>query len=235
MMIRKRKKQKLRTRIGKTLFNIISVIFCFTIIQVISLKYINPPFTPNLVWEWVECTVNKQPEKCPLYIFKNLEDISPNLQRAVIAAEDQRFLSHNGFDFNEIKNAFTALIERGRLRGASTISMQTARSVFLLSSKRIYRKIAEIYYTVLIELFWDKRRILEIYLNTVDWGTNITGAEAASRKYFSKSAKHLTRDQAALMTAVLPNPHILSAVKPNEYLKKRQRKIIQDIHLMPLL
>ncbi|WP_457551199.1 biosynthetic peptidoglycan transglycosylase [Desulfobacula sp.] len=106
-----------------------------------------------------------------MYEFKRLEHISPHLRRAVIAAEDQRFLSHNGFDFKEIKNALKTLIKTKKLRGASTISMQTARSVFLLSSKRFYRKIAEMYYTVLIELFWDKHRILEMYLNTVDWGT----------------------------------------------------------------
>ncbi len=153
----------------------------------------------------------------------------------MIAAEDQRFLFHNGFDFKEIKNALKTLIKTKKLRGASTISMQTARSVFLLSSKRFYRKIAEMYYTVLIELFWDKHRILEMYLNTVDWGTGITGAEAASQKYFSKSARHLTSAQAALMTAILPSPHIWSVKHPSPYIKLRQGQIMKDMALMPLL
>ena len=157
------------------------------------------------------------------------------MRRAVIAAEDQRFLSHNGFDFNEIKNALKTLIKSKKLRGASTISMQTARSVFLLSSRSMFRKMAEIYYTVLVELFWDKHRILEMYLNTVDWGTGVTGAEAASQKYFSKSAQHLTPSQAALMTAILPNPHRWSVKHPTPYLKARQKQIMRDMHLMPLL
>jgi monofunctional glycosyltransferase len=231
----KNRKQKIITWIKKTLFKILFFLFCFTIVQVLFLKFINPPFTPNIVWERVECKINQQPEKCPQYSFKKIEKISPHLRRAVIAAEDQRFLFHHGFDFNEIKNAFKALITKRKLRGASTISMQTARSVFLISSKSVLRKIAEIYYTVLIEIFWNKHRILEMYLNTVDWGTNVTGAEAACQKYYSKSAQHLTAAQAALMTAILPSPHLWSVKHPSEYLKKRQAQILKDMRLMPLL
>jgi monofunctional glycosyltransferase len=234
-MMMKNKKKKIIIWFWRTIFKILIFLFCFTIVQVISLKFINPPFTPNIAWEWAECMMNNQPDKCPVYHFRKLEDISPNLRKAVIAAEDQRFLSHNGFDFNEIKNALNNLITKGKLRGASTISMQTARSLFLLSSKRVYRKIAEIYYTVLIELFWNKHRILEMYLNSVDWGTNITGAEAACQKYFSKTANSLTREQAALMTAILPNPHIWSVKNPSKYIKKRQAKIMRDMNRMPLL
>ncbi|MCK5165006.1 MAG: monofunctional biosynthetic peptidoglycan transglycosylase [Desulfobacula sp.] len=222
-------------RIWKTLFKFVLFLFCVTLVQVVALKFINPPFTPNVAWEWAESIIKKQPEKRPEYKFKKIENISPHLRRAVIAAEDQRFLSHNGFDLSEIKNALKTLIRKKKLRGASTISMQTARSVFLLSSRSLLRKIAEMYYTVLIELFWDKERILEIYLNTVDWGTNITGAEAASQKYFSKSARHLTPAQAALMTAILPNPHKWSVRRPTPYLKTRQMQIMRDMHLMPLL
>ena len=221
--------------LGKTLFKIVLFLFCFTMVQVLALKFINPPTTPNVAWEWAESVIKRQPEKRPKYDFKNIDSISPHLRRAVIAAEDQRFLSHHGFDFNEIKNVLKNLIRKKKLRGASTISMQTARSVFLLSSRSLFRKIAEMYYTVLIELFWDKHRILEMYLNTVDWGTGVTGAEAASQKYFSKSARHLTPAQAALMTAILPNPHKWSVRRPTPYLKTRQRQIMKDMHLMPLL
>ena len=233
--MKKNKSKKIMARIWKTLFKIVLFLFCVTLVQVVALKFINPPFTPNVAWEWAESIIKKQPEKRPEYKFKKIENISPHLRRAVIAAEDQRFLSHNGFDFSEIKNALKTLIRKKKLRGASTISMQTARSVFLLSSRSLLRKIAEMYYTVLIELFWDKERILEIYLNTVDWGTNITGAEAASQKYFSKSARHLTPAQAALMTAILPNPHKWSVRRPTPYLKTRQMQIMRDMHLMPLL
>ena len=229
------KKKKFLTWLRKTCLKIILFLFCFTIIQVLIIKYINPPFTPNIAWEWVECVFNKQPEKCPEYNFKKLEDISPHLRKAVLAAEDQRFLSHNGFDFNEIKSAVKTLFKQKKLRGASTISMQTARSLFLLSSRSVFRKIAEIYYTVLIEMFWSKQRIFELYLNSVDWGTNVTGAEAACQKYYSKSAKDLTPSQAALMTAVLPNPHLWSVKHPSEHIKTRQAQIMKDMRLMPLL
>jgi monofunctional biosynthetic peptidoglycan transglycosylase len=231
----KSKKKKVASWIWKTLFKIVFCIFCFTMIHVLALKFINPPFTPNVALEWAEAFIKEQPERRPKYTFKKIEHISPHLRKAVMAAEDQRFLSHNGFDFKEIKNALKTFIKNKKLRGASTISMQTARSVFLLSSKSVFRKIAEIYYTGLIEFFWDKRRILEIYLNTVDWGTRVTGAEAAAQKYFSTSARNLTPAQAALMASILPNPHIWSVKHPTPYLKLRQVQIMKDMHHMPLL
>ncbi|NOX33296.1 MAG: monofunctional biosynthetic peptidoglycan transglycosylase [Deltaproteobacteria bacterium] len=233
--MKKNKRKRIKAWIWKTIFKFLLLLFCFTIVQVVFLKFINPPFTPNVAWEWAESIIKNQPGKRPEYHFRKIEDISPHLRRAVIAAEDQRFLSHNGFDFNEIRNVVKNLIKRKKLRGASTISMQTARSVFLLSSRSFFRKAAEIYYTVLIELFWDKHRILEMYLNTVDWGTGVTGAEAACQKYFSKNARNLTPAQAALMTAILPNPHRWSVKHPGPYLKTRQRQIMKDMPLMPLL
>lgn len=228
-------RQKILTGFLKLAAKLLFTVFCFTIIQVLALKFIDPPFTPNVAWEWMQAIREDRPERRPVYIFKRINDISPHLRRAVIAAEDQRFLSHNGFDFKEIKNAIKTLFTQRKLRGASTISMQTARSVFLLSSRSFLRKIAEMYYTVLIELMWDKHRIFELYLNTVDWGTHLTGAEAASQKYFSKSASNLSPEQAALMTAILPNPHRWSVKHPTPYLKTRQRQIMANMHKMPLL
>ena len=175
------------SRIQKFLFRGVLYLFVFTLLQVAALKFINPPFTPNIAWEWVESIVLDDPGKIPDYIWTDIKSISPHLRRAVIAAEDQRFLTHKGFDFKEIQQAVGGLLKHGKLRGASTISMQTARSVFLLSSRSIFRKAAEIYYTCLIELLWSKERILEMYLNTVDWGTGVTGAQAAAQKYYSKS------------------------------------------------
>lgn len=220
---------------GKLLIKLLFALFLITILQVASLKYLNPIITPNLAWEWAESLIEKNPGKRPHYIWKDIESISPHLRLAVIAAEDQRFLTHNGFDIKEIKQALKTLVTKQKLRGASTISMQTARSVFWLSSRSIIRKLAEIYYTILIELMWDKKRILEIYLNTVDWGPHVTGAEAAAQIYFSKSAKELTAEQAALMTAILPNPHRWSVKKPTQYIKKRQIKIMAAMKKMPLL
>jgi monofunctional biosynthetic peptidoglycan transglycosylase len=227
----KQKKYKWLARVLKFLLGL----FAFTLVQVASLRFINPPVTPNVAWEWMESVIKIRPEKQPVYRWRNIEQISPHLRRAVIASEDQRFLSHRGFDFNEIKKAYNSLIREKKLRGASTISMQTARSVFLLSSRHVFRKLAEIYYTVLIEIFWSKHRILEMYLNTVDWGTGVTGAEAAAQKYFSKSAETLTRDEAALMTAILPNPHKWSVKNPSAYIRMRQGQIMKVMHMMPLI
>jgi monofunctional biosynthetic peptidoglycan transglycosylase len=227
----KQKKYKWPVRILKFLIGL----FAFTLFQVASLRFINPPVTPNVAWERVEAFVKGKPEKQPVYRWKNIEQISPHLRRAVMASEDQRFLSHRGFDFNEIQKAYNSLIREKKLRGASTISMQTARSVFLLSSRHVFRKLAEIYYTVLIEVFWNKHRILEMYLNTVDWGTGVTGAEAAAQKYFSKSAGALTREEAALMTAILPNPHKWSVKNPSAYIRMRQNQIMKAMHMMPLI
>jgi len=232
--MKKAKNKKYFSRILKIIIKLIFFLICFTIAQVLVLKYINPPITPNVAWEWVESIIKKQPERKPQYKWRKIADISPHLGKAVMAAEDQRFLSHHGFDFNEMKNALKNGIKRKKIRGASTISMQTARSVFLISSRSIIRKIVEMYYTVLIELMWDKKRILEMYLNTVDWGTHVTGAEAASQKYFSKNAGHLTSAQAALMTAILPNPHKWSVKHPTPYLKARQRQIMKNMRLMSL-
>lgn len=233
-MKRKELKKNL-TWIWKNSLKLMFFLFCLTLVQVVALRFINPPGTPNLAWAWAESVIKNQPEKYPHYHWEKMKNISPHLRRAVLAAEDQRFLYHNGFDFNEIKNALKTLIKTRKLRGASTISMQTARSLFLLSSRSIFRKMAEMYYTVLIELFWDKHRILEMYLNTVDWGTGVIGAEAASQKYFLKSARYLTPAQAALMTAILPSPHNWSVNAPSPYIKTRQMQIMEDMHMMPLL
>ena len=122
-----------------------------------------------------------------------------------------------------------------RFRGASTISMQTARTIYLLPDRGWIRKSLEAYYTLLIELMWNKRRILEVYLNTVDWGPDVMGAEAASLRYFNKRSNQLTRQQAALLAAILPNPHRFSPVKSNSYIKMRARRILAQMHRMPVM
>ena len=171
----------------------------------------------------------------PDYYWRPIEKISPHLRKAVLAGEDQRFLSHRGFDFAELNVAFKDMALNRRTRGASTITMQAARTVFLWPDKGWLRKMAEAYYTVLIEICWDKGRILEIYLNTVDWGDNVIGAEAASKKYFKKACTHLTRSQSALLAAILPNPKVWSPTKPGENVLKRQKRILKDMKKMPLI
>jgi monofunctional biosynthetic peptidoglycan transglycosylase len=150
--------------------------------------------------------------------------ISPNLRRAVLASEDARFCTHHGFDWTEIDAALNDFQSGDRLRGASTITQQTAKNLFLWPGGWL-RKIVEVYPTVLLELLWPKRRILETYLNIVEWGPGLYGAEAASRDYFGRPARTLTAPEAALMAAVLPNPRRWSPAKPTDYIRSRAATI----------
>ena len=198
------------------------------------LRVINPPFTVITAWERIHnMGSGKQAESVDEW--RPLNEIAPHIRKAVLAGEDQRFLSHNGFDFTEINEAMRDMVSRKGFRGASTISMQTARTVFLWPARSFLRKILEAYYTVLVEIFWSKERILEIYLNTVDWGRGIMGVEEASRTYFHISSAGVSRRQAALLAAILPSPHRWSPINPSPYVLKRQKKILRDMEKMPLV
>ena len=237
MAARRRKKTikrlfRMLIRFGIRLAGLMVVV---TLVQVAVLRYINPPVTLGMIWDSVGHLIKSEPYRRSTFIWRPLEKISPHLKRAVMAAEDQRFLDHHGFDMVEIRKATKDILQKQRIRGASTISMQTARTVFLLPFRNIWRKVMEAYYTALIELLWNKKRILEIYLNTVDWGTGVMGAEAASLIYFQRHSDELNPRQAALLAAVLPNPHRLSPLRPTPYVKMRVKRIMADMILMPLL
>ena len=150
-----------------------------------------------------------------------LEEISPSLALAVVSSEDQKFFAHSGFDFESIRHAFEAFQRGKKLRGASTISQQTAKNVFLWPQRSWVRKGFEVYFTLLVEMCWSKRRILEVYLNSIEMGDGIYGAEAAAQFYFNKRAKDLTAPQAAAIAAVLPNPRHYVANPPGPYVKSR--------------
>lgn len=162
----------------------------------------------------------------------SIDDISPALPLAVMAAEDQKFLAHNGFDWNSISKAAKHNLNNRRTRGGSTLSQQTAKNVFLWSDRSWLRKGLEAWFTVLIENIWSKQRIMEAYVNSVEFGTGIYGAEAASQHYFGKSAKHINTHEAALLAAVLPNPHKYSVKQPSAYVRQRQQWII--VHMNKL-
>jgi monofunctional biosynthetic peptidoglycan transglycosylase len=228
-------KKKLMTRIKKVIARLVIAVAAVTILQVVAFKFFNPPFTVNMVYEKAIAAHQNMPFKPRSYKWKDLEQISVYLQQAVLASEDQRFMRHHGFDFREIKLALADIITRKGFRGASTITMQTARSLFLPSSRTFVRKIAEAWYTVMIELVWDKKRIMEMYLNTVDWGRANVGAQAAARAYFSCDAKALTAQQAALLAAILPSPHKWSAVTPGPHVMQRQTRILGQMQNMPVL
>ncbi|WP_404380047.1 monofunctional biosynthetic peptidoglycan transglycosylase [Caenispirillum salinarum] len=162
-----------------------------------------------------------------------LEDISPELIRAVIASEDAQFCAHWGFDFREIRNAFREWQSGERIRGASTISMQTARNVFLWAGRDPVRKMLEAYLTPWIEAGWSKKRIMEVYLNVIEWGPGLYGAEAAAQRYFDKPAADLTRREASLLAAVLPGPLQWSPADPTAYLQRRAGTIRARIPSAP--
>ena len=154
-----------------------------------------------------------------------MESISPNAALAVIAAEDQRFPNHHGFDFAAIQDALDDQDEGKPLRGASTISQQVAKNLFLWSGRSLIRKGLEVWFTLLLELLWPKERILEVYLNIAEFGDSTFGVEAASQRFFNKSASRLIAIEAARLAAVLPNPLRYRADKPSAYVLKRQRWI----------
>lgn len=155
--------------------------------------------------------------------------ISKHAFSAVIASEDQLFYQHNGFDIKAISNAFKQYARGGKLRGASTISQQVAKNLFLSPAKSFFRKALEIWFTFLIEIFWSKSRILEMYLNIAEFGDHIYGIEAASQRFFGIPARRLSAEQSALLAATLPNPLLLKASQPSAYVYKRQNWILAQM------
>ncbi len=167
------------------------------------------------------------------HTWVSFDKISPHLPMAVIASEDNRFATHNGFDFIEIKKAMKENEKRKKKRGASTISQQTAKNVFLWPQSSWVRKGFEVYFTFLIELFWSKERIMEVYLNSIEMGNGIYGAQAAAKYKFHTTATKLTKAQCALIAATLPNPIRFDSSKPSPYILKRQKQILRLMNLVP--
>lgn len=189
-----------------------------SILSVVLLRFIDPP-----MWTWrIERAIfPPAPITEVRHQWRSLEQISPELQLAVIAAEDQKFASHTGFDLAAISSAIEYNQKGNKVRGASTLSQQAAKNLFMWSSRSFIRKGIEAWFTLLMELIWDKSRILEVYLNIVEFGPGIYGAEAASKHYFGKSAAKLTRYEASLLAAVLPNPWRYKVSPPSPYVEQR--------------
>lgn len=185
---------------------------------VLAYRFVPPPATPLMVIRSIEGHGGSRD-------WAPLDRISPALVRAVIAAEDQRFCAHWGFDAVELRRAVDDWRDGGRLRGASTLTMQTAKNLFLWPRSDVLRKALEVYPTLLIEVLWPKRRIVEVYLNIVEFGPGLYGAEAASRALFGRGAAALTPAQASLLAAVLPNPLGRDAARPDASLHARAARI----------
>jgi monofunctional biosynthetic peptidoglycan transglycosylase len=199
---------------------IILALFVLSIVLTVLYRWVNPPITPLMVIRKVE-HIGTPLKKS----WQPLSKISPYLVDCAVAAEDNNFLQHHGFDFAAIQDAMEERESGKRKRGASTISQQTAKNVFLWPAQSWVRKGVEVYFTFLIETVWSKKRIMEVYLNVIEMGNGIYGAEAAAQHYFHQSAAKLSRQQAALITATYPDPLDRNPARPSKYLKKRAAKI----------
>jgi monofunctional biosynthetic peptidoglycan transglycosylase len=210
-------KEKKIKFILKWVFRFFIFFLIFTIIPVISYKFIHPPATPLMFLRALDMKADGNSVNLS-YKWIPIKEMSPYLFQAAIAAEDDRFLTHNGFDLDAMELAFESNQKNEkRIKGGSTISQQTAKNVFLWPHRDYLRKGLEAWFTVLIEQIWGKERIMEVYMNVVELGDGIFGVEAASQKYFKKSAAKLTRNEAAALVAVLPNPHIYKVLNPSAY------------------
>lgn len=213
---------------------IIISFFTSSILAVIALRWLPVPITPLMVIRCVQHAVKGEPMAIH-HKWVPLQEMSPYMPVAVMASEDQNFLHHHGFDFNAIQDAAMQRIEGVRRRGGSTISQQTAKNVFLWPNSSWVRKGFEAYFTVLIEFFWSKERIMEVYLNSIEMGPNIYGAEAVAERHFGCTANELHRSDCALIAATLPNPIKFSSLSPSKYMRKRQQQIEQQMRIIPLL
>lgn len=212
---------------------LIILFFLSSVLSVILLRYVPVYFTPLMLIRAFEQIKEKQKPKL-LHTWVAYDEISDNLKRAVIASEDQLFFEHKGFDTKQIRKALEENKKRKRPRGASTISQQTAKNVFLWPQSSWLRKGLEAYFTVLIELFWSKDRILHVYLNSMETGDGMYGADAVARHHFNTTADKLSPLQAALIAATLPNPLRFSSKNPSAYISKRQAFILQQMQNISL-
>lgn len=196
-----------------------------SVLAVVMYRYVPVYVTPLMVIRAVEQKQADKPIKLK-HKWLSLDKISHNMVQAVVASEDNLFMEHNGFDFDQIEKAIKEAKSGKRNRGASTISQQTAKNVFLWNGGGWFRKGLEAYFTVLIELLWSKERIMEIYLNSIEMGYGIYGVEAVAKEHFNKKAAKLTKREAALIAATLPNPLRYNSANPSAYMRKRQRQIV---------
>ena len=213
-------------KITRILFKILVWFVGISLFLVIIFKFVPVPFTPLMVSRAVENKLAGKEMYCN-HDWVPLEKISKNLQKAVIASEDGMFLTHHGFDFTAMQKALKNNQKGRKIKGGSTISQQTAKNVFLWQGRSYIRKGFEAYFTVLIELIWGKERIMEVYLNSIEMGDGIYGAQAATQYWYRKDASNLSAREAAGIAAILPNPRKYKATNSTVYINKRKDKIVR--------
>lgn len=204
--------------------NLAFILVGLSLLATLTLRWINPPYTSFMLVQRI--STDFTPYKIN---WVAIENISPNLLIAVVASEDQKFPQHHGFDFKAIQSALEENKKQKRIRGASTITQQVAKNVFLWPKKSFFRKGLEAYFSLLIEMLWPKWRILEVYVNVAEFGPNVFGAKNAAYTHFKKTSKQLTQNEASTLAAVLPNPHKLHASQPSHYVQKRAADISTQV------
>jgi monofunctional biosynthetic peptidoglycan transglycosylase len=214
----------------KYIFRIIGKIalwfFVISLLSVFIFKWLPVPITPLMVTRAIEYKLDGKEMLCS-HDWEPLENISINMQKAVIASEDANFLTHHGFDFKAIKKAMESNEKGKKLKGGSTISQQTAKNVFLWQGRSYVRKGLEAYFTILIEIIWGKERIIEVYLNSIEMGDGVYGAEAAAQYWYRKNAADLTKREAAGIAAILPNPRKFKATNSSSYINRKKGRIVK--------
>jgi monofunctional glycosyltransferase len=221
----------LNTRIRRVLALLLIIILGFGISSVgltILLRFVAPPVSALMIERRIESWTSGE-KYSSNYEWVEFDRIAPAMAFAVIASEDQNFLRHHGFDWDAIQRAMDYDENGKKLRGASTLTQQTAKNLFLWPDRNWLRKGFEAYFTVLLETFWGKRRILETYLNIVEFGDGVYGVEAAAQRYLHKHAARLTPEDAAILAAVLPNPHRFKVNAPSRYMRARQQWILHQM------
>ncbi|WP_084241459.1 monofunctional biosynthetic peptidoglycan transglycosylase [Pedobacter africanus] len=225
-------KRKAGPSLFKKIMSVVTRVFIWfllvSVLWVLAYRFINPPITLLMILRNIERKADGKSARMDK-AWVDFEDMSDNMKRAAVSAEDQLFLKHIGFDVKAIEKAFETNKKGKKIKGGSTISQQTAKNVFLWPGRSWIRKGFEAYFTLLIELLWSKERILEVYLNVIEMGDGIYGAEAAAQAYFGKSCSKLTRSQAALIAACFPNPRRWTPKKPTRYIKHRQYLILKNM------
>lgn len=226
---------KLFKRIWRLIWKSALWFFLLSIGFTILYRFVPVPITPLMVIRLFEQAVDEKKEVRFKKDWVPFSEISKNAPQAVYASEDQKFLDHNGFDFEAMEKAWENNKKGKRVKGASTITQQTVKNVFLWPSRSYLRKGLEAYFTVLVELIWSKERIMEVYLNVIEMGDGIYGIEAAAQTYYKKPAAKLNRNQAAMIAAVLPNPRRWNPAKPTPYIIGRQAWILRQMNNLPAI
>lgn len=221
----KSKNKSFFSRLGRLVRNLVILFFAISIGWVVLARFVPVYVTPLMFIRTVEAlAAGEAPRNTKDWV--SIDKISHNMVQAVVASEDNLFMQHHGFSVTDIEKAIKHNKKGKRIRGGSTISQQTAKNVFLWPKRSYLRKGLEAYFTVLIELFWSKERIMEVYLNVIETGDGIYGVEAAANEYFDKSAAKLTKSQSALIAVCLPNPRKFNAGNPSSYIVRRKNKIV---------